>query len=203
MVKLKNLENAIVVAVINPDYFGRKVFGLFHVQEQVEETLKVNCFWDLDYPDSSKGIIPPYRSSIKEISIDDIWVCVDSLTEQQQNYLQELKLAYRFHEDSDALERLAVKLDMDRMNVGFDGEAEDGTWFTCCRIENALRGILPKSLHVYSLRSSDEDDSQAASIEEVVCVDHYGDILVKDILPVPVKLEVDPVEYDEEGNIIG
>ena len=74
MVKLKNLENAIVVAVINPDYFGRKVFGLFHVQEQVEETLKVNCFWDLDYPDSSKGIIPPYRSSIKEISIDDIWV---------------------------------------------------------------------------------------------------------------------------------
>ena len=203
MVKLKNLENAIVVAVINPDYFGRKVFGLFRVQEQVEETLKVNCFWDLDYPDSSKGIIPPYRSSIKEISIDDIWVCVDSLTEQQQNYLQELKLAYRFHEDSDALERLAVKLDMDRMNVGFDGEPEDGTWFTCCRIENTLRCVLPESLHIYSLRSSDEDDSQAASIEEVVRINHYGDILVNDILPVPIELVVDPIDYDEEGNIIG
>ena len=117
--------------------------------------------------------------------------------------MQELKLVYRFHEDTDALERLAVKLNMDKMNVGFDGEAEDGTWFTCCRIENALRGVLPESLHVYSLRSSDEDDSQAASIEEVVRVNHYGDILVNDILPVPVKLEVDPVEYDEEGNIIG
>lgn len=89
------------------------------------------------------------------------------------------------------------------MHIGYDGESNEGTWFTCLRIDNAIRNMLPANLHIYLLRADDEDDSRAASIEERVYVNHYGDILTNKSLPVPIQLEVEDIQYDEEGNIIG
>lgn len=63
--------------------------------------------------------------------------------------------------------------------------------------------MLPENFHVYSLRASDEDDSQAAVIEDKVLVNHYGDILLDHPLSVPIMLHVDKIQYDDEGNIIG
>lgn len=202
MKKLENLENTLVIAVINPDFYGRKVFCMFHVKEQIGDTLKVNPIWDMDYPDSPQYEINPLRNSVKQLKIEDVWVFANSITEQQKVYFQKLELEYRFHKDDKALERLASKIGMDLTNIGYDEENEEGTWFTCCRIDSYTRKIIPDGLYVYSLRASDEDDSQPASIEEKVMVNHYGDILTDKPLQVPIELEVENIEYDAEGNII-
>ena len=34
MKTLQNLEKALVIAVMDTDYFGNKLFGLFHVKKQ-------------------------------------------------------------------------------------------------------------------------------------------------------------------------
>ena len=203
MKTLQNLEKALVIAVMDTDYFGNKLFGLFHVKKQEGDNIKVNLLWDMNYPDSDRGRLDGYQKDTRYISVDDVWVCPDSLSEQQETFFKEaLKLDYHFHKDEDALERLADKLGMDLLNIGYEGEPETGTWFNCCRVGVHERKILPKNFHIYSLRSSDEDDSQPASIENWVPVNHYGDILTDRPLPIPLMLEVEPIDYDEEGNII-
>lgn len=202
MNKINNLENTLVIAPVNDNYYGRKVFCMFHVKEQDGDVLEVNNLWCMDYPDSVKGEINSFRNSVKQIKTDDIWVFANSITEQQKVYFQKLELEYRFHKDDKALERLASKIGMDLTTIGYDEENEEGTWFTCCRIDSYTRKIIPDGLYVYSLRASDEDDSQPASIEEKVMVNHYGDILTDKPLQVPIELEVENIEYDTEGNII-
>lgn len=199
---MKNLEKSLVIAVINPDYFGRKVFATFLVQEQKDDVLKVLPLWCEDDPDSEKGFIDGMNNSVREIRTDDIWVFPTSISKVKEDKFKVLGIDYRFHKDDNAIARLASKLDMDRMNIGFDGEPEEGTWFSCCRVTQ-YRNILPDGLHVYSLRASDEDDAQPASIEDKVTVNHFGDILTDRELPVPVALEIEHIEYDDEGNIIG
>ena len=203
MNNIKNLENTLVIAPVNENFYGRKVFCMFHVKEQKGDVLVVNNLWCMDYPDSVKGEINFLRNSVKQIKTNDIWVFVNSITEQQKVYFEKLELDYRFHKDDKALERLASKIGMDLMNIGYDKENEEGTWFTCCRIDSYTRRIIPEGLYVYSLRASDDDDSQPAMIEENVFVNHYGDILTDKPLPVPMELEVESVEYDEDGNIVG
>lgn len=198
---MDNLVNSLVIAVINPNYYGRKVFALFYIQGQKNNRLDVLPVWDMDAPGSVTGKINGDRNYINTLDVDDIWTFPTSVTEVQERYLKELKLDYRFHKDEKALERLASKLEMDKMNIGFDGEPEEGTWFNCCRI-NDYRYILPDNLYIYSLRSSDDDDSQPAAIEDRVFVNHFGDILTDKPLMVPIQLEVEHIEYDEEGNII-
>lgn len=200
---MNNLVNSLVIAVINPDYYGRKVFATFLVQEQIGDTLKVLPLWCEDYPEFERGFLDGANNSVREIKTDDIWVFPTTLSKAKEDKFRQLNLDYRFYKDEKALERLASKLDMDKMHVGYDGEPEDGTWFNCCRTETAVYGILPDGFHVYSLRASDEDDSQPASIERQVAVNHFGDILTDRELPVPVYLEVEHVQYDEEGNIVG
>lgn len=193
-----NSVNTLFVGIINPDYFGHKAFAMFHVIEQNGADLKVHPVW-------YKGCTNTFNVSWT-MNVNDVWFFVTSLSDKQEAAFKQMGLVYRFHEDDKALERLAGKLDMDRMFIGYEGESEEGTWFNCCRTDNdileALREYSP-NFHVYSLRASDDDDSQAASIEEKVLVNHYGDILTDRPLSVPVMLEVDDVEYDEEGNIIG
>ena len=203
MKKLVNLENALVIAVINPNHHGRKVFAMFFVEKQQGNDLDVLPVWDMDNPDVNKGQINGYLNSVRKLKVEDIWSFVTELNKWQIMWLRSLDLDYRFHKDEDALERLASKLDMDLMHIGYEDEAEDGTWFTCLRIDNAIRNILPADLHVYSLRADDNDDSQPASIEDKVLVNHFGDILTDKSLPVPVQLEVDEILYDDEGNIMG
>ena len=203
MNNIKNLENTLVIAPVNENFYGRKVFCMFHVKEQKGDVLVVNNLWCMDYPDSVKGEINFLRNSVKQIKTNDIWVFVNSITEQQKVYFEKLELDYHFHKDDKALERLASKIGMDLMNIGYDKENEEGTWFTCCRIDSYTRRIIPEGLYVYSLRASDDDDSQPAMIEENVFVNHYGDILTDKPLSVPMELEVESVEYDEDGNIVG
>lgn len=203
MNNLENLKNALVIAVVNPNYYGRKVFTMFHIKEQTGDTLVVDTLWDMDYPDNSRGQINPVRNSVNQLKIEDIWVFVTSVSETQKAYLEKLGIEYRYHKDDKALERLAHKLDMDLMNIGYEGEPDEGTWFTCCRLDSDVRNIIPSDMYVYSLRASDIDDSQPCMIDEFVWVNHYGDILTDRSLPVSMKLEVAPVLYDEEDNIIG
>ena len=202
MKKLENLDKSLVVAVINPDYQGRKVFAMFFVEKQNGDELDVLPVWDMDCPTENKGLINGHLNSVRRLKVVDIWSFVTSLNKWQVMWLRSLDLDYQFYKDVDALERLAVKMDMDKMNIGFDGEEDEGTWFTCLRLDD-YRHILPDNLHIYSLRVSDEDDAQPASIEEKVVVNHYGDILTDKVLSIPVRLEVELIEYDEEGNIIG
>ena len=173
---------------------------MFHVKEQTGDRLMVQPFWNMDSLDTESG--KAVNHSLMEMSVEDVWVCVNSLTEKQKACLEELGWNFRFHEDTDALPRLAQKLDLDLTHIVFDDESEDGTWFTCLRLDD-YRHILPDNLHIYSLRASDDDDSQPASIEDRVMVNHYGDILTGKAMPVPMELEVEPVEYDDEDNIIG
>ena len=201
MKKLENLDKSLVVAVINPDYQGRKVFAMFFVEKQNGEELDVLPVWDMDYPTENKGQINGHLNSVRKLKIADIWSFVTFLNKWQVMWLRSLDLDYQFYKDVDALERLADKMDMDKMHIGFDGEDEDGTWFSCVRLDE-YRKILPEGLHLYSLRAADEDDSQPASIEERVRVNHYGDILTDRPLAVPIELEVEEIEYDEDGNII-
>ena len=202
MKKLENLDKSLVVAVINPDYQGRKVFAMFFVEKQNGDELDVLPVWDMDCPTDNKGLINGHLNSVRRLKVADIWSFVTSLNKWQVIWLRSLDLDYQLYKDVDALERLAVKMDMDKMNIGFDGESEDGTWFTCCRIDSDIRQILPQNLYIYSLRASDADDSQPASIEEKVIVNHYGDILTDKKLVLPVELEVEDIPRDEEGNIL-
>lgn len=203
MKKLVNLEKALVVAIANPLLLGRTAFAMFYVKNQREDILEAIPVWEMGYPEMEKGKIYPSQDNCEQLSVDDVLFCVNELNVAQKEHLEELKLDYRFHEDENALARLAKKLDMDLLNVGYGEESEEGTWFTCLRIDNAIRNMLPSNFHIYSLRADDDDDSQAASIEDRVYVNHYGDILTDKQLPVPVELEVDDIQYDEEGNIIG
>ena len=50
MATSKNIERALVIAVINPNYNGRKVYGMFYVKEQIGDLLKVSLLWDMDWP---------------------------------------------------------------------------------------------------------------------------------------------------------
>lgn len=199
---MKNLEKSLVIAVINPDYFGRKVFATFLVQEQKDVVLKVLPLWCEDDPDSERGFIDGMNNSVREIHTDDIWVFPTSISKAKEDKFKKIGIEYRFHKDDDAITRLASKLDMDKMNIGYEGEPEEGTWFSCCRATR-YRNILPDGLHIYSLRASDNDDSQPASIEDKVTVNHFGDILTDRTLFVPVTLEIEHVEYDDEGNMMG
>ena len=199
---MENLEKSLIIAVINPDYFGRKLFATFFVEEQQDDILKVLPLWYEDYPDSLRGQMDGVNNSVRPLKIEDIWVFPTSISDAKKEAFSKMGLDYRFYKDDKALERFASKLDMDKMNVGYDGEPEDGTWFTCCRVDLAAVGILPENFYIYSLRTSEVDDSQPASIEERVIVNHYGDILTDKPLPVPVELEVEPVEYDDEGYIV-
>ena len=201
MKNLENLDKSLVVAVINPDYQGRKVFAMFFVEKQNGDELDVLPVWDMDYPTENIGQINGHLNSVRKLKVADIWSFVTSLNKWQVMWLRSLDLDYQFYKDVDALERLADKMDMDKMNIDFDGEDEDGTWFSCVRLDE-YRKILPEGLHLYSLRAADEDDSQPASIEERVRVNHYGDILTDRPLAVPIELEVEEIEYDEDGNII-
>lgn len=202
MNKLQNLEKALVVAVLFPDFYGSKVYAMFHVTEQVGNRLQADVVWDMRQT-VTDGALNYGVLGTRELDVDDICLCVQSLTPAQRAFFNRLGIDYRFYKDEDALERLALHFHMDLMSVGYDGEPVDGTWFTCCRIGAAERTIIPDGMHVYSLRASDEDDSQAASIEDRVLVNHYGDILTDRVLPVPVALAVEPVQYDDEGNVIG
>ena len=198
----KNLEKSLIIAVINPDYFGRKVFATFFVEEQQDDILKVLPLWCEDYPDSLRGQMDGVNNSVRQLKTEDIWVFPTSISDAKKDAFSKMGLDYHFYKDKKALERLAAKLNMDKMNVGFDGEPEDGTWFNCCRTDNSVRNILPDGIYIYSLRTSDEDDSQPASIEQTVTVNHFGDILTGKELPIPVILEIEPVEYDDEGCIV-
>lgn len=195
----ENLEKALVIAVINPNYFQRKVFAMFYIEEQKGDLLRVLPVWDMDCPEDARGYINGRKNAVHELNVKDIWSFVTSLTEAQKTVFKNINLDFHFHKDEYALERLTEKLEMDRMNIGFDGEEEDGSWFTCLRIP---RECLPDGIYAYSLRAADSDDSQPASIEEKVYVNHFGDILLDHPLQTPIKLEVEDIEYDEEGNII-
>ena len=195
-----NLEKSLVIAATGTNQFGRKVFGMFFVEKQSAHELNVLPVWDMEFV--TGGQIVGELNAIRKLKVEDIWSFVTSLNKWQVMWLRSLNLDYRFHQDEKALERLAEKMGMDKMNIGYDGESEEGTWFTCLRMDD-YRHILPDNLRIYSLRASDEDDAQPASIEEKVVVNHYGDILTDKVLPTPVQLEIEPIEYDEEGNIIG
>ena len=195
-----NLEKSLVIAVISTNQFGRKVFGMFFVEKQSAHELDVLLVWNMDFVIG--GQIVGELNTAHKLKIEDIWSFVTSLNEWQIMWLRSLNLDYHFYQDEKALERLAEKIDMDKLNIGYEGESEEGTWFTCLRLDD-YRHILPDNLHVYSLRASDDDDSQPASIENKVLVNHYGDILTDKPLPVPMELEVEEIEYDEDGNIIG
>ena len=199
---MENLVNSLMIAVINPNYHGRKVFATFFVEEQQEDVLKVLPLWCEDYPDNPCGQMDGMNNSVRQLKIEDIWVFPTTISDAKKEAFSKMGLDYRFYKDDKALERFASKLDMDKINVGYEGEPEDGTWFTCCRIDLAAVGILPENFYFYSLRASELDDSQPASIEERVIINHYGDILTDKPLPVPVELEVEPVEYDDEGCIV-
>lgn len=203
MKELKNLEKTLVVADSNPFFYGHAVVAMYYVIKQRGYILDVYPVWNLEYTDEKFCKIYPDKCGERELYVTDIYMCVDSLSEAQKAHLKELDLEYSFFKDEDALERLATRLDLDLMHIGYDGEPQEGTWFTCLRIRPIFRRMLPSNLHIYSLRESDEDASQPATIEEKVFVNHYGDILTDRELPVPVQLEVDTIEYDEEGNIIG
>lgn len=203
MKKLVNLEKALVVAIANPILFAHTAFAMFYVKDQCGDILNVIPVWKMGCPDMERGNIHPSEDNHEQLSVDDVMFCVSELNAVQKAHLDNLGLDYRFHKDEDALARLAKKLDLDLMHIGYDGESNEGTWFTCLRIDNAIRNMIPSNFHIYSLRADDEDDSQAASIEEKVYVNHYGDILTNKPLPVPVELEVEDIQYDEEGNIIG
>ena len=198
----QNIERALVIAAINPNYNGRKVYAMFYVNEQVDDLLKVTPLWDMDWPDTERGKINTPYHKVKELHLRDIVVFVNQLTEIQEAYFNFLGLDYRFIKDNQALTRLAREWDMDLNHIGYEGESEVGTFFTCCRINFYTRKILPKGLYLYSLRASEEDDSQPASIEQSVMVNHYGDILTHKPLPIPVMLEVEHIEYDDDGCII-
>ena len=204
MKTLQNLEKSLVIAVLNTDYFGHNIFGLFHVVKQEGDSLKVNLLWNMQYPDSDRGRLDGFQKDTRTISVDDVWLCPNSLSEPQKIFIEDaLHLEYRFYKDEDVFERLASKLGMDLMNIGYEGEPETGTYFSCCRVSSYERKILPEGFHVYSLRESDEDGSQPCSIENWVSFNHFGDILTYKPLPVPMQLPVETVEYDEEGCIIG
>lgn len=196
------LVNSLVIAVINPDFYGRKVFATFLVQEQRADVLKVLPLWDEDYPESSRGYLEGWNNSVRELKVEDVWVFPTSISKAKEEKFKELGIEYRLHNDEKALERFAAKLSMDKVFIGYEGEPEDGTWFDCCRVKYDALKILPKDFYIYSLRASETDESQPASIEERVVVNHYGDILTDKPLQVPIELEVDPIEYDDEGNII-
>ncbi len=191
----KNLVNTLFVGIVNPDFFGHKAFAMFHVMEQNGSELKVRPVWN-------KGCANTLGVS-RNMNVNDIWFFVTTLSDKQKAEFKKMGLVYRFHEDDKALERLAKKLDMDRMFIGYEGEPEEGTWVSCCRTDKDILDMLPENFHVYSLRASDEDDSQAAVIEDKVLVNHYGDILLEHPLDVPIMLHVDKIQYDDEGNIIG
>ena len=202
MATSKNIERALVIAVVNPNYNGRKVYGMFYVKEQIGDLLKVSLLWDMDWPDAERGKVNSPYHKIKELHLSDIVVFVNRLTEEQKAYFTFWGLDYRFVKDDDALGRLVNEFDMDLEHIGYDGESEVGTFFTCCRINSYARNIIPEGIYIYSLRASDEDDAQPGSIEQSVMVNHYGDILTMRPLPVPVMLEIEHIEYDEDGNII-
>ncbi len=42
MATLNNIERALVIAVVNPNYNGRKMYGMFYVKEQIGDLLKVS-----------------------------------------------------------------------------------------------------------------------------------------------------------------
>ena len=195
-----NLEKSLVIAVISTNQFGRKVFGMFFVEKQIVHELDVLPVWNMDFV--TGGQIVDKLNAARKLKVEDIWSFVTSLNKWQVTWLRSLNLDYHFHQDEKALERLAEKMEMDKLNIGYEGESEEGTWFTCLRLDN-YRHILPANLYIYSLRASDDDDSQPASIEKKVLVNHYGDILTDKPLPVPMELEVEDIEYDDEGNIIG
>lgn len=195
-----NLEKSLVIAVVSTNQFDRKVFTMFFVEKQKGDELHVLPVWNMDFV--TGGQIMGECHPVCNLKVEDIWSFVTSLNKWQVMWFRSLNLDYRFHHDEKALERLAEKMGMDKLNIGYEGESEEGTWFTCLRLDD-YRHILPDNLHIYSLRTSDEDDAQPASIEEKVVVNHYGDILTDKVLPIPVQLEVEPIEYDEEGNIIG
>lgn len=189
-----NLEKTLLYAVISSNFAGKRLFAMFYVMEHNETKLKVRPVWNMGYPNT-------FNVSC-DMDIDDVWSFVTTLSDEQKKALEKLGIDYRFHHDVKALDRLASQIDMDKMFIGYDGEPEDGTWFTCCRIDSDIRQILPEHLHVYSLRASDTDDSQPASIEETVIVNHYGDILTDKKLMLPVELEVEDIPRDEDGNIL-
>ena len=195
-----NLEKSLVIASVSTNQFGRKVFVMFFVEKQSAHELIVQPVWDMEF--DTGGQIAAELNTVRKLKVEDIWSFVTSLNKWQEMWLRSLDLDYHFHQDEKALERLAEKMEMDKLNIGYEGESEDGTWFTCLRLDD-YRHILPDNLHIYSLRASDDDDSQPASIEDRVMVNHYGDILTGKALPVPMELEVESVEYDDEGNIIG
>ena len=195
-----NLEKSLVIASVSTNQFGRKVFVMFFVEKQSAHELIVQPVWDMEF--DTGGQIAVELNTVRKLKVEDIWSFVTSLNKWQVMWLRSLDLDYHFHQDEKALERLAEKMEMDKLNIGYEGESEDGTWFTCLRLDD-YRHILPDNLHIYSLRASDDDDSQPASIEEKVMVNHYGDILTDKPLQVPIELEVENIEYNTEGNIIG
>ena len=200
MKNLANLEKALVIAKLNTDLNGQKPFVMFYIAIQQGNELDAIPIWNMEYPNLPEGKLDTCAASASKLNVADIWVFVTSVNELQSEYLNSLGLEYRFQKDDDALVRLAEKLDMDRMHVGYDGEDEEGSYFITYRVD--CHKILPAGLFLYDLRESDEDDSQPCCIEEHVRVNHYGCMLTNRALPVPMELEVDPVEYDEEGNII-
>ena len=195
-----NLEKSLAIASVSTNQFGRKVFVMFFVEKQSAHELIVQPVWDMEF--DTGGQIAAELNTVRKLKVEDIWSFVTSLNKWQEMWLRSLDLDYHFHQDEKALERLAEKMEMDKLNIGYEGESEDGTWFTCLRLDD-YRHILPDNLHIYSLRASDDDDSQPASIEARVMVNHYGDILTGKALPVPMELKVESVGYDDEGNIIG
>lgn len=44
MSAFQNIVRALVIAVVNPNYNGRKVYGMFYVKEQIGALLKVSLF---------------------------------------------------------------------------------------------------------------------------------------------------------------
>ena len=195
-----NLEKSLVIASVSTNQFGRKVFVMFFVEKQSAHELIVQPVWNMEF--DTGGQIVAELNTVRKLKVEDIWSFVTSLNKWQVMWLRSLDLDYHFHQDEKALERLAEKMEMDKLNIGYEGESEDGTWFTCLRLDD-YRHILPDNLHIYSLRASDDDDSQPASIEAKVMVNQYGDILTGKTQPVPMEHEVESVEYDDEGNIIG
>lgn len=199
----ESLINALVVSTINQDDKGQKVFATFIVENQQDNILEVRILWREDSRDKQGIQVEEKGNSIRQMKVDDIWVFPTSVSEAKEEALKAMGLEYRFYKDEKALERLAGKLEMDKMNIGYDEESEEGTWFNCCRTDSSVSKILPEGIYIYSLRAADEDDSLPASIEKQVIVNHYGDILTDKELKVPVMLEVEEIQYDEEGNIIG
>ena len=41
MATSKNIVRALVIAVVNPNYNGRKVYGMFYVKEQIGDLLNL------------------------------------------------------------------------------------------------------------------------------------------------------------------